>query len=109
MFAPPDKEKLGNRYSCFECGTKFYDLLKPEPLCPECGADQRLAPKRDLKALLESSRRSRPNVDDEDRIDDDESDSDDELADDFLDEDEDEDDEPGEDDEEEEEAGDEDE
>ena len=31
MFAPPDKEKLGTRYSCFECGTKFYDLTKPEP------------------------------------------------------------------------------
>ena len=52
MFSTPDKSALGNRYVCYECGTKFYDLTKPEPLCPECGADQREAPVRDLKALL---------------------------------------------------------
>lgn len=47
-----DKAKLGVRYVCFTCGTKFYDLNRPEPICPECGADQRQAPTRDLKALL---------------------------------------------------------
>ncbi len=36
-----DKSKLGKRYSCFECELKFYDLNKPEPICPKCGADQR--------------------------------------------------------------------
>ena len=52
-----DKEKLGNRYTCFQCGTKFYDLNRPEPLCPECNADQREAPVRDVRALLASGRR----------------------------------------------------
>ena len=47
-----DKSKLGGRYVCFQCGTKFYDLNRPEPTCPECSADQRQAPTRDMKALL---------------------------------------------------------
>ncbi len=35
---------LGTKYACFKCGTKFYDLKKPDPLCPKCGADQRESP-----------------------------------------------------------------
>lgn len=34
---------LGTKYTCFKCATKFYDMKKPEPLCPKCGADQRHA------------------------------------------------------------------
>lgn len=34
---------LGNKFVCFKCGTKFYDMKKPEPVCPKCGADQREA------------------------------------------------------------------
>ena len=37
--------KLGTKWNCFRCGAKFYDLNKPEPLCPKCGADQRERPK----------------------------------------------------------------
>jgi uncharacterized protein (TIGR02300 family) len=33
--------ELGKKYACYSCHTKFYDLGKPEPLCPKCGADQR--------------------------------------------------------------------
>jgi hypothetical protein len=33
--------ELGKKYTCYSCHTKFYDLGKPEPLCPKCGADQR--------------------------------------------------------------------
>ena len=32
---------LGKKYSCYSCHTKFYDLGKPVPTCPKCGADQR--------------------------------------------------------------------
>jgi uncharacterized protein (TIGR02300 family) len=39
--APKD---LGNKHVCFKCQTKFYDLRKPVPLCPKCGADQRESP-----------------------------------------------------------------
>jgi len=35
---------LGTKYVCFKCGTKFYDLKKPVPACPKCGADQRDTP-----------------------------------------------------------------
>jgi hypothetical protein len=47
-----DKARLGTRYVCYSCGTKFYDLNKPTPSCPECSADQRQAPVRDIKSLL---------------------------------------------------------
>ncbi len=33
--------ELGTRYKCFECETKFYDLNRPQPLCPSCGKDQK--------------------------------------------------------------------
>ena len=33
--------ELGRKYTCYSCHTKFYDLGKPEPVCPKCGADQR--------------------------------------------------------------------
>ena len=40
--------KLGTKWLCFSCGSRFYDLNKPEPLCPKCGADQRKRPKVSL-------------------------------------------------------------
>ena len=33
--------ELGRKFTCYSCHTKFYDLGKPVPLCPKCGADQR--------------------------------------------------------------------
>ena len=47
---------LGSKYVCFKCSTKFYDMKKPDPLCPKCGADQRESPA--LKPASEG-RRSR--------------------------------------------------
>ncbi len=35
---------LGAKYVCFKCSTKFYDLKKPDPVCPKCGTDQRDSP-----------------------------------------------------------------
>jgi predicted nucleic acid-binding Zn-ribbon protein len=35
---------LGTKHVCYKCGTRFYDLKKPEPICPKCGADQRQSP-----------------------------------------------------------------
>src|SRR5688500_9138404 len=37
----PHMPELGKKYTCYSCHTKFYDLGKPVPLCPKCGADQR--------------------------------------------------------------------
>lgn len=39
------KLEWGTRYTCISCGCKFYDLKRPEPLCPRCGIDQREAAK----------------------------------------------------------------
>jgi uncharacterized protein (TIGR02300 family) len=35
---------LGVKHTCWKCGTKFYDLKKPNPACPKCGTDPREAP-----------------------------------------------------------------
>lgn len=35
---------LGTKHTCFKCGTRFYDLKKPAPICPKCGTDQRESP-----------------------------------------------------------------
>lgn len=51
--------ELGKKYNCYSCHTKFYDLGKPVPLCPKCGADQRDAE----EAPLYSTSRSRRVVD----------------------------------------------
>jgi hypothetical protein len=44
------KARLGAKHLCFKCGAKFYDLNKPEPICPKCGTDQRTRPKVEPKA-----------------------------------------------------------
>jgi uncharacterized protein (TIGR02300 family) len=36
--------KLGTKWTCFSCTTRFYDLNRAEPTCPNCGADQRESP-----------------------------------------------------------------
>jgi uncharacterized protein (TIGR02300 family) len=41
---------LGTKHECYSCGTKFYDLGKPEALCPKCGANQKDARKHDIAA-----------------------------------------------------------
>jgi uncharacterized protein (TIGR02300 family) len=47
-----DKAALGTRYICYECEKKFYDLNRPEPICPGCGADQREDPKPDPRVAV---------------------------------------------------------
>jgi hypothetical protein len=42
---PPPSSRLGTKWECFSCGAKFYDLNKPEPLCPKCEANQLERPK----------------------------------------------------------------
>jgi len=41
---------LGKKYECFNCHTKFYNLGKPEALCPKCGANQKNAKSDDAPA-----------------------------------------------------------
>ena len=44
--------RLGQKHSCFGCGSKFYDLNKNETVCPRCGANQAEAPRgTDMAAI----------------------------------------------------------
>jgi hypothetical protein len=67
--------KLGVKHTCFACEAKFYDLFRPEPLCPKCGADQRETPKitapkkRPAKPRRRRSRSMAPLYDDEEEAD----------------------------------------
>lgn len=47
---------LGTKHTCFKCSTRFYDLRKPEPLCPKCGADQRQSPASKPSSAAEKRR-----------------------------------------------------
>jgi hypothetical protein len=40
-----DREKFGERRSCFACGVKFYDMHRSPPMCPKCGTDVSRPPK----------------------------------------------------------------
>lgn len=51
--------KLGTKYDCYNCGTKFYDLGKSEPLCPKCGANQKDAVTSESPTVSQASRRRR--------------------------------------------------
>ena len=49
------KPEWGTKRQCQSCGTKFYDLKRPQVTCPSCGADV------DRESPLKS-RRSRPSA-----------------------------------------------
>lgn len=51
--------KLGAKFECFSCGTKFYDLGKSEPICPKCGANQKDASHADLPSVSQAARKRR--------------------------------------------------
>jgi uncharacterized protein (TIGR02300 family) len=51
--------KLGNKFECYNCSTKFYDLGKSEALCPKCGADQKNASQHESPATTPAARKRR--------------------------------------------------
>jgi hypothetical protein len=46
--------ELGVRYKCYKCETKFYDLGRPQPICPSCGEDQN---NREVRQILKRKKR----------------------------------------------------
>jgi hypothetical protein len=38
---------LGKKFECYNCRTKFYNLGRPEAICPKCGANQKNAKSED--------------------------------------------------------------
>jgi hypothetical protein len=51
--------KLGTKFECFSCGTKFYDLGKAEPVCPKCGANQKDVVQAETTAASQAARKRR--------------------------------------------------
>ena len=70
------KKKLGKKYVCYQCECKFYDLSRPRPICPKCGADQNEAstkarpalPKAGVTAAVPARPRGRRRRNEEDTI-----------------------------------------
>ena len=64
--------KYGFKFECFACGTRFYLMGKPEPMCPKCGADQRERPKESTspapKAKRPAIRPMAPLLDDDEEV-----------------------------------------
>lgn len=54
---------LGNKHECYECGAKFYDLGKPEALCPKCGANQKNASPKSSHAESAAKKKRRERED----------------------------------------------
>jgi len=55
----PTTVVLGSRYKCYKCNVKFYDLGRPLPLCPLCGANQN---DDESRGLSRRKRRRRPST-----------------------------------------------
>ena len=55
----PSEIKLGNKYDCFNCGAKFYDLGRGTSVCPKCGADQKDAGDKNKPLMSQAVRRRR--------------------------------------------------
>jgi hypothetical protein len=51
--------KLGNKFDCYNCGTKFYDMGKSDPVCPKCGANQKDASPSDSPSVSAAARKRR--------------------------------------------------
>jgi uncharacterized protein (TIGR02300 family) len=49
--------ELGNKFECANCGTRFYDLGKPEPICPKCGTNLKEAASQEANSEKQPSRR----------------------------------------------------
>lgn len=74
-------QRLGAKHTCFACGAKFYDLNKPEPVCPKCAANQLEKPKEEAPAKASSESKPAPRVKEMSYLDDDETSDDDSSGD----------------------------
>lgn len=63
------RKDYGAKYVCFNCAAKFYDLGKPEAICPICESDQAKRPKKKEKKGFRSYEEEKPQIDAEEKID----------------------------------------
>jgi hypothetical protein len=52
---------LGNRLQCNDCGIKFYDMKRPNALCPKCSGE----PRKPTKTKFVSSKAIEIDIDPE--------------------------------------------
>ena len=50
---------FGAKFTCFSCQAKFYDLGRPEAICPKCKANQKDAPKPKAASRSRSSEKAK--------------------------------------------------
>lgn len=50
---------LGNKFECYSCGTRFYDLGKSEAICPKCGANQKDSDRAESASTSTAARKRR--------------------------------------------------
>ncbi|MDP8255415.1 MAG: FYDLN acid domain-containing protein [Candidatus Alcyoniella australis] len=73
----PVHPEYGERHECYKCGCKFYDLGRPDKVCPKCVADQVEAPSPEERLFASRIREVRfteeplPEVESDDSDDDD--------------------------------------
>ncbi len=51
--------ELGNKHECYSCGAKFYDLGRPDPICPKCKANQKDAKRQEIPAESSPAKKRR--------------------------------------------------
>lgn len=63
-----DKSKWGLKRQCHKCGAFFYDMGKPEFVCPKCGVEYTVETYEQARAkhLAKMARKAAPKLDDED-------------------------------------------
>lgn len=58
------RPELGTKHTCPECETKFYDLNKPEAVCPACGHvipnEQEAAEEKEIPVIAETKAGLKP-------------------------------------------------
>ena len=59
-----DLSKFGKKHECGACGTKFYDMNKPKPICPKCGGVPAKGKPKAKKAVIEDDKYDAPEVGD---------------------------------------------
>jgi uncharacterized protein (TIGR02300 family) len=56
-----DTLERGAKHTCPRCQTRFYDLRRPQTLCPRCGADP-VAEAAAMRAARPSRKKAAPKV-----------------------------------------------
>jgi len=54
--------KLGNKFECYNCSTRFYDLGKSEAICPKCGANQKDSDRAESSPATSAKRKRKVDV-----------------------------------------------